>query len=88
MSTAITTRHTTVSNPAASVPAPAGAFTLPHSQHVASQGHYFHGIAAVLEDAVLLMLVVFLVPVVILLVGAPVALGIRAIHEIVGLFSW
>jgi hypothetical protein len=41
-----------------------------------------------LEDAGLLMVVVFLVPVAILLVGAPLALGIRAIIAIAHLLSW
>ncbi len=37
----------------------------------------------VLEDAVLLMLAVFLVPFLMLLVGAPIALCLRAVLEIV-----
>jgi len=41
-----------------------------------------------LEDAGLLMVVVFLVPVAILLVGAPLALGIRAIIAIAHLLFW
>jgi hypothetical protein len=49
--------------------------------------HYFRRIAGLLEDAVLLIVAALLVPVVILLVGAPIALCIRAIIEIVRLFS-
>ena len=40
-----------------------------------------------LEDAVLLLLVVFLLPLIILLVGAPIALCVRGVIEIVRLFS-
>jgi len=54
---------------------------------VAARQRYFRKIAGYLEDAVLLMLAVFLLPVIILLLGAPIALCIRAIIEIVRLFS-
>ena len=40
-----------------------------------------------LEDAVLLMLAVLLSPLIILLIGAPIALCVRAVIEIVNRFS-
>ena len=43
----------------------------------------FRRIIAVFEDVVLLMLAVFLLPFTILLVGAPIALCLRAVIEIV-----
>ena len=42
-----------------------------------------HTIAAFLDDVVMLVLLIWLFPVVILLVGAPVALLVRALIEIV-----
>jgi hypothetical protein len=46
----------------------------------------FRRMTGLLEDAVLLMLIVFLFPLVILLVGAPIALCVRAVIEIVNRF--
>jgi hypothetical protein len=46
----------------------------------------FRRMTGLLEDAVLLMLIVFLFPVVILLIGAPIALFVRAVIEIVNRF--
>jgi hypothetical protein len=40
-----------------------------------------------LEDAALLAAIVFLIPLIILLVGAPVALGVRAVLAVVRFFS-
>ena len=40
-----------------------------------------------LEDAVLLMLIVLLSPLTILLIGAPIALTLRAVIEIVNRFN-
>ena len=42
-----------------------------------------HTIAALLDDAVTLILLIWLFPLVILVVGAPVALLVRALYEIV-----
>lgn len=44
-------------------------------------------IAGFLADGLWLMLAVFLLPAAILLIGAPIALGIRAIIELVRLFA-
>jgi hypothetical protein len=44
-----------------------------------------HTIAALLDDVVTLVLLIWLFPLVILVVGAPVALLVRALYEIVKL---
>ena len=44
--------------------------------------HLFRTIVAVLEDAVLLLLIVLLFPLFILLLGMPIALIVRAVIEI------
>ena len=44
--------------------------------------HVFRTIVAVLEDAVLLLLIVLLFPLFILLLGMPIALIVRAVIEI------
>jgi hypothetical protein len=62
-----------------SLPASADILELPRQQ-------YFRRLTGALEDAVLLMLVVLLVPLIVLLVGAPIALCVRAVIEIVQLF--
>ena len=67
------------------LPASANALTLPQYGQVVVRRHSFGRIAGLFQDAVLLMLVVFLLPAAILLVGAPIALFIRAIIEIVRL---
>lgn len=72
-------------NVAASLWAPA-LLELPRPAHVAARQHYFRRMIGLLEDAVLLMLVALLVPLVILLVGAPIALGVRAVVEIAHAF--
>jgi hypothetical protein len=48
----------------------------------AAGANYFRRMTGLLEDAVLLMLAVFLFPVVILLVGTPIALCVRAVIEV------
>ena len=83
----ITEHQTKMPSLAVSLPAAADTLTLPRYGQIAAREHYFRGIAGLLEDAVLLLLAVFLLPVIILLVGAPIALCIRAIIEIVRLFS-
>ena len=42
----------------------------------------FHKIVGLVDDAVLLLLAVFLFPLIILLVGAPIALLVRVVIEI------
>ena len=49
--------------------------------------HYFSTMTARIEDAVLLLLAVFLLPLALLIVGASIALCIRGVNEIVQLFS-
>ena len=83
----ITDHQTKMPSLAVSLRASPDALTLPQYRQIAARQHWFRRITGLLEDAVLLMLAVFLVPVVILLVGAPIALCIRAIIEIVRLFS-
>jgi hypothetical protein len=70
-------------------PASAGVLTLPRQAHVqiAARWHYFRRISGLLEDAVLLVAIVFMFPLVILLVGASIGLCVRAVIEIVHLFS-
>jgi hypothetical protein len=68
---------------AVSLPASTAALALPQSGQIAASRRYLRKIAGLLEDAVLLMIALCLVPVMILLVGAPIALCIRAIIKIV-----
>jgi len=84
----ITNNQTTVPSLAVSLAAPADTLTRPRNGPIAAQQHAFRRMTGLLEDAGLLMVVVFLVPVAILLVGAPLALGIRAIIAIAHLLSW
>ena len=81
----IAENQTTVPGLAGPLSAPADNLTLPRYGPIAAQQHTFRRMTGLLEDAGLLMLVVFLVPVAILLVGAPLALCIRAIIAIVQL---
>jgi len=60
---------------------------LPDYGTTAAPRRYLRRIAGVVEDAVLLVLAVLLLPVVIYLVGTPLALCIQAIIEIVRLVS-
>ena len=69
-----------------SLAAPADTLTGPLYGQIAARQHHFHRIAGYLEDAVLLMVAAFLLPVAILLVGTAIASCIRAIFEIVRLF--
>jgi len=71
----------------ASLPAPADTPTLPDYGTTAAPRRYLRRIAGVVEDAVLLVLAVLLLPVVIYLVGTPLALCIQAIIEIVRFVS-
>ena len=48
----------------------------------AARAHAFHQILGRFDDAVLLLLAVFLFPLIILLVGAPIALLVRVVIEI------
>jgi hypothetical protein len=73
---------------AVSLAATADTLMLPRYSPIAAQQHAFRRMTGLLEDAGLLMLAVFLVPVAILVVGAPIALCIRAIIPIVHLLSW
>ena len=84
----ITNNQTTVPSLAVSLAAPADTLTQQRNGPIAAQQHAFRRMTGLLEDAGLLMVVVFLVPVAILLVGAPLALGIRAIIAIAHLLSW
>ena len=84
----ITNNQTTVPSLAVSLAAPAGTLTRPRNGPIAAPQPAFRRMTGLLEDAGLLMVVVFLVPVAILLVGAPLALGIRAIIAIAHLLSW
>jgi hypothetical protein len=69
-------------------PASAGALTLPRQPHVQIVARrYFRRISGLLEDAVWLVAIVFMFPLVILLVGASIGLCVRAVIEIVHLFS-
>lgn len=43
-----------------------------------------YGVAARAEDAVLLLVLVFAAPLLILLIGMPLALGLRAVIELLG----
>jgi len=60
---------------------------LPDYRTTAAPRRYLRRIAGVVEDAVLLVLAVLLLPVVIYLVGTPLALCIQAIIEIVRFVS-
>jgi len=84
----ITNNQTTVPSLAVSLAAPAVTLTRPRSGPNNAPQPAFRTMTGLLEDAGLLMVVVFLVPVAILLVGAPLALGIRAIIAIAHLLSW
>jgi hypothetical protein len=70
-----------------SLPSSVDRVARPLNGPIAVRRREFHTMSGLLEDAMWLMLVVLLVPVVILLIGAPIALCIRAIVEIVRLFS-
>ena len=48
----------------------------------AARTHAFHKILGLFDDAALLLLAVFLFPLIILLVGAPIALFVRVVIEI------
>jgi len=84
----ITNNQTTVPSLAVSLAAPADTLTRPRSGPNNAPQPAFRRMTGLLEDAGLLMVVVFLVPVAILLVGAPLALGIRAIIAIAHLLFW
>jgi hypothetical protein len=49
------------------------------SRHTTARTRAFGAISGAVEDAVLLLLIVFLFPVVILLIGAPLALLVQAV---------
>jgi len=88
VNTATTTNNqTTLPSLAVSLAAPADTLRLPRNGPIAEQQSAFRRMTGLLEDAGLLMLAVFLVPVAILVVGAPLALCIRAIVAIVHLLS-
>ena len=69
------------------MPASRDTLTSPQSGTTAAPPRYLRRIATLFEDAVLLVLAVLLLPVVIYLVGTPLALCIQAIIEIVRLVS-
>ncbi len=84
---ATTENQTAVPRLAVLLPGPAETLTLPRNGPIPAQQHAFRRVTGLLEDAGLLMLAVLLLPVVILLVGAPLALCIRAIVAIAHLLS-
>jgi hypothetical protein len=75
--------QTSVPSLAVSLAAPANTLTLPWHDHIAARQHAFRRMTGLLEDAGLLTVAVFLLPVAILLVGSPIALCIRAIVDVV-----
>jgi hypothetical protein len=67
--------------------ASANTLKLPRPAQIAGRQRYFRRMTGLLEDVALLMLGVLLLPLTILLVGAPIALCVRAVIEIVHLLS-
>jgi hypothetical protein len=74
---------------AVALPSAADMPNLPRQAHapLAARRGYFRRLTGLLEDAVLLVVIVLLFPLTILLIGAPIALFLRALIEIVHLFS-
>jgi hypothetical protein len=74
---------------AVALPASARMSNLPREAHapLAARQHYFRRLTGLLEDAAWLVVIVLMFPLTILLIGAPIALFLRLLVEIVHLFS-
>lgn len=82
---ALTQHHRTMPDLAVSVRESPDALSVRQHGHPAARRPYVRKMAGLLEDAMVLVLAVLLLPVVIYLVGTPIALCVQAIIAIVRL---